>query len=206
MTGQKAGKPVIGVVGGVGSGKSTAAAEFAALGCAVIDADAIGHDVLARAEVKEMIRQRWGQAAFGSDGQVDREALAEAVFQSKADLEALNGIAHPPIGLEIRRRLDEALADPGVPAVVLDAAVMFESGWDRACTHLVFVDAPAEQRQARAARRGWDRQRWLRRENSQISLDTKRARCYFTLDNSSGVPHLREQVRTVFQSVVPRAE
>lgn len=200
-----AGKPVIGLVGGVGSGKSTAAAELASLGCVVIDADAIGHDLLANADVRDAIRRRWGEAVFDSHGGVDRRALAKAVFNCRTELQALNEITWPRIGREIARRIALGLSDPSVAAVVLDAAVMCEAGWDRMCTHLVYVDAPARQRADRAAKRGLGRRAWEKREKMQISLDSKRAKCYCTVDNSSSAYHLREQIRRAFQRIVHQA-
>jgi dephospho-CoA kinase len=192
-------KPVIGLVGGIGAGKSAAAAQLAALGCARVDADAIGHDLLADADVARRIRERWGAAAFTPDGRVDRKALGSAVFADAAELAALNRILHPRIRREMSRQIAAALGDPDVPGVVVDAAVMLEAGWDDLCTHLVFVSAPAAARYERVARgRGWSRAEWKRREKSQISLDTKAARCDYTIDNHSSVSRLRQQIRRLF--------
>jgi dephospho-CoA kinase len=192
-------KPVIGLVGGVGSGKSAAAGEFAALGCLVIDADAIGHKLLRAEDVRRRIRRRWGARVFDADGNVDRRALGRIVFGSADDLAALNEIVWPLIGGEISAALGAAVADPNVPAAVLDAAVLFEAGWDGMCSHVLFVDAPDEVRRQRAAARGVAEGAWAAREKSQFSLDIKKARCYVVVDNSSSLSHLREQVRRIFQ-------
>lgn len=191
--------PVIGLVGGIGSGKSTVAAELAQLGCAVIDGDAIGHELLAAGDVKTILRGQWGPAIFKPDGNIDRTALGEIVFGDAAALDRLNATLHPRIEREIGRRIDLLRRDASVPAIVLDAAIMLEARWDRICTHLVFVDAPDEERFARVhASRGWDRAAWERREKSQISLDKKRGQCLYTVDNSSKASCLREQVRRLF--------
>lgn len=200
--GRAVGKPVIGIVGGVGAGKSTAAREFVALGCRLVDADKIGHQLLAEPDVLAEIRRRWGDVAFGPDGQVSRPALAEVVFDSPTELEALNAILHP----RIRRRMEQAIADvqaePSVEGVVLDAAVMFEAGWDDLCTHLVFVAAPADERQRRVAvSRNWSVEAWRAREKSQISLDIKAGRCEYSLDNRFGASFLREQVHLLFHRI-----
>ncbi len=201
-------KPVIGIVGGIGSGKSTVTAEFAALGCAVIDADAIGHELLDEADVRDQVRQRWGDRVFGPDGpagSVDRRALGEIVFASESELEALNAMLRPLI----RSRLVEGIAasQRTAPAVVIDAAVLFEAGWDELCTVVVFVDAPEKLRFQRAASsRGWSQAEWIRREKSQISLDKKRQKCDHTIDNSSSALCLRRQVRGFFSEVVPEAD
>ena len=198
------GKPVIGIVGGVGSGKSTAAAEFAALGCRLIGADRIGHELLTEPDVLAEVRRRWGDGVLGPDAQVSRVALAEVVFRSPAELEALNAILHPRICRRMELAIADAQADESARAVVLDAAVLFEAGWDARCTHVVYVDATADLRKRRARRRGLRQASWRRREKSQISLDSKKPQCYAQIDNSSSVPHLREQVRQVLSRITQR--
>jgi dephospho-CoA kinase len=86
--------------------------------------------------------------------------------------------------------------------MALDAAVLLEAGWDQLCTHLVFVAAPARQRQRRVRQRGWDARSWRQREKIQIPLDSKIGRCYYTIDNSSSVSHLCEAVRELFHGIV----
>jgi dephospho-CoA kinase len=197
------GKPVIGIAGGIGAGKSTVAAELANLGCRVVDADAIGHELLGANDVRRELERRWGRRVFTPEGQVDREAVAEIVFAEPGELEALNRILHPRIRRRMEQQIDEALADPDAAGVVVDAAVLFEAGWDDLCTHRLFVAAPAPQRARRvAASRGWSRRTWQQREKRQISLDTKAARCDSTTDNSSSVSRLREQIRQLFHQWV----
>ena len=100
------GKAVIGIVGGIGAGKSTVAAELVQLGCARIDGDAIGHALLADPEVRRQIRQRWGEGVFSPEGDVRRDALGEIVFADAAELRALGEILHP----RIRRGIEEQIA------------------------------------------------------------------------------------------------
>lgn len=198
-------KVVIGLVGGVGAGKSAVAAEFASLGCRVIDGDAIGYELLDGPDVQERIGQQWGPGVFDSQGAVDRRKLGEIVFDDPGQLEALNRIMQPHIGGRIEAAIVDARQDPTIPAVIVDAAILFEAGWDRMCTHAVFIEANREIRQRRAAERGWSNEEWRKREKSQFSLDTKRRRCYCTIDNSSSVSHLREQVHRLFYQLVPSA-
>ena len=201
-TRQVGGKPVIGIVGGVGSGKSTAAGEFAALGGRLIDADRIGHELLTEPDVLAEIRRQWGDGVFAPDAQVSRAALAEVVFRGPAELEALNAILHPRIRRRVELAIADAQADESVEAVVLDAALLFEAGWDDLCTHLVFVSAPADDRRRRVAQsRQWSSETWTAREKLQISLDTKASMCDYTLDNRLGASFLREQVRVIFHRI-----
>ncbi|MBN1942918.1 MAG: dephospho-CoA kinase [Phycisphaerae bacterium] len=186
--------PVIGIVGGVGSGKSTVAEEFERRRCRRIDGDKLGHALLANDDVKREIRSLWGDAVFDETGAVSRRAVAEIVFQDAEQLAALERILHPRIRAEIVKALSEAQATD-CPAVVIDAAVLFEAGWDDLCTHVVFVDAPEKDRLQRVGRRlGWDAETLRRREARQIPLDKKAKRCHHSLSNCSSVSHLQEQV------------
>ncbi|MCY2924615.1 MAG: dephospho-CoA kinase [Planctomycetota bacterium] len=193
---------MIGLVGGVGAGKSTVAARLAEWGCALIDADVIGHEVLATDAVRQAVRTRWPGLALSADGQIDRRALGRIVFADPKALADLNAIVHPVMGEEIARRIEACRARPSVRAVVLDAAVLFEAGWDVLCTDLVFVEAPATERVKHVAGRGWDEATWEAREKSQISLDTKRARCDYVLGNHSDLAYLNKQIDEFFHGVV----
>ena len=195
-------KPVIGIIGGVGAGKSTVAAELAALGCAVVDADAVGHEVILRDDVKAELRELWGDGILGPDGNVSRAAVARRVFADADDLAGLNAVMHPRMRVALGRRIKRLSSDPAVKAVVLDAAVLLEAGWDDLCTVVVFVAATDAKRAARSAGRGWDRAAWRRREKSQKPLDIKRARAEHVLDNSSSLASLREQVRSLLHTVL----
>ena len=195
-------KPVIGILGGVGAGKSTVAREFVALGCRLVDADAIGHELLRREDIRRQVLARWGQAVAASDGQVDRKALGAAVFADPVELTALNAILHPGIRREMEARIAQAMADPSAAGAVVDAAVLLEAAWDDLCTDLVFVAVGDSQRAQRVQdQRGWDRAEWQRREKSQISLDKKAERCNYVIDNRSSGPRLHEQVRQIFHRI-----
>ncbi len=199
--------PVIGLVGGVGAGKSTVAGAFAELGCAVIDADKFGHEVIQTPAVRDAMIERWGTRIVRDDGQVDRSAVAEIVFDDQAELAFLNEIIHPRIAERIAGRIDELRNDRSAAAIVLDAAVMLEAGWDRQCDVLVFVDTPEAVRRRRVlSSRGWSENTWRERENSQFSIDRKAASCDHRVRNSLSESHLREQVRTLFHRIVTDAD
>ena len=200
-------KPVIGLLGGIGAGKSTVADELGRLGCAVIDADRIGHELLGDATVQREIRRQWGEGVFAPTGQVDREALGRIVFSDPGQLERMNALLHPRIHQQIRQEIAEAQAAPETVAIVLDAAVMLEAGWDKLCSHWVFVDAEPADRAARVrGLRGWGERLWRQREKMQISLDKKREKCQYTVDNRSSEPHLRERIRQLFRRILHDAD
>ncbi len=196
-------KPIIGLAGGVGAGKSTVAAELGRLGCAVVDADAIGHRVLDEPDIREAVRRRWGDRVTDADGRVDRSALAEVVFADRDEAEAINRLLHPRIRRLAEKQVEQSLRQESVAAVVIDAPLLFEAGWDELCTVCVFVDSPEDERRRRVAQeRGWDEPTWRRREKMQIPLDKKARSCQYRVENSSSVSHLREQARELFQKVV----
>jgi dephospho-CoA kinase len=194
--------PVIGLVGGVGAGKSTVAHCLERLGCAVIDADRIGHHLLEEIEVRDQIVQQWGRDVLDEQGRVDRKALGSIVFSDSQELARLNRIMHPRIAERIASQI--ALHQRGglCRAVVLDAAVLFEAGWDRFCDEILFVDAPQDVRMKRVMEnRGWDEVAFRARENSQISVDTKADACSYRIHNSTAMPHLEKRVRAILDSI-----
>jgi dephospho-CoA kinase len=198
--------PVIGVLGGVASGKSLVAQQLAELGAKVLDADRLGHEVLREPEVREALCQRWGAGVLDDAGEVSRSAVAQIVFSGTADsaaeLDFLERLTHPRITARLREQMQRLVRD-GAVALVLDAPVMLKAGWDRYCSTLVFVDAPEDQRLLRAQRRGWTPQQFAAREAAQESLEQKRRRADVIIDNSQTPQHTAEQVRRLWQSLFP---
>lgn len=182
--------PIIGIVGGIGSGKSAVArwvSEHANV--SFIDADHLGHLALRMPHVRESLRNRFGEGIFDDSGEIRRDALARLVFgdgtpfrQARHDLET---IVHPAIETQIVDAIQQAVA-AGREAVLLDAAVLLEAGWQRHCDAVVFVDAPEEVRQRRvAARNGWTRDQLERREASQLGLAAKIQRSDIVISNAA---------------------
>ncbi|MCE5303329.1 MAG: dephospho-CoA kinase [Planctomycetaceae bacterium] len=195
---------IIGIVGGVASGKSVVAEHMARLGAAVIDADQLGHEALRLPRVEAAARQRWGETVFGADGRIDRARVAAIVFgegpKAERERKYLEKLTHP----EIARRLwqQAVAASVRAPLVVLDAALLTETGWDKWCEKVVFVDAPREMRQLRAAARGWEKEDFAAREAAQESLDRKRERADVIIDNSGPLERTQAQVEQLWASLV----
>lgn len=197
----------IGLLGGVASGKSLVAETFRELGAAILDGDRAGHEVLELEEVKQALRARWGERVFTPEGAVYRPAVAAIVFGPGAEEAAerawLESVTHPRIGELLLGRLAE-LGRGQPPAVVLDAPLMLEAGWDRMCDLVVFVDAPHDLRRSRALGRGWREEDFAAREGAQESLDRKRARADVVIDNSGSAEATRQQVARVWREALAR--
>ncbi|MFO0804749.1 MAG: dephospho-CoA kinase [Gemmataceae bacterium] len=189
-------KPVIGLVGAIGAGKSTAAAAFARRGGHVVDADKLGHDALEQPEIRRRVLDRWGGKGItrSTDGRIDRKAVAAIVFANPAERAALEGMVYPYIGMRTAEEVAAAQANPDAKFVVVDAAVMLEAGWTL-CNRLAFVDASRPVRLARlAARSGWTAADLDARESAQWSAEEKKKRCDAVIVNEGSREELQEKV------------
>src|SRR5262245_27934237 len=177
--------PVIGLVGGIGSGKSQVAALLAERGARVVSGDELAHEALRRPEVREQVVARWGAQLLDPDGQINRKRLAAIVFADPAELKALEALVHPRVRQSIHEAVERARRDPEVSLVVVDAAILLEAGWHDLCDRLVYVDAPPEVRRARVTgKRGWSAEDLQRRESAQLALTEKRVRADHVVENS----------------------
>jgi len=186
---------VLGIVGGLASGKSTVARLLAERGARIVDADTIGHEALKRSAVKDAIRRAFGQTVLDPDGQVNHARLAEEVFGQPTRVAELNSIVHPLILAEIRAQVKRLKEERAVPLVVLDAALLMETGLDRElCQALLFVDTPRAFRRERAADRSLSAEQFDRREQAQLPEEAKRERADFVVQNGGALEDLRQQV------------
>jgi len=198
-------KPIIGLCGGIGAGKSTVAAEFGRLGCAIIDADRLNHQVLARPEVVERLRQWWGDKVVGPGGEPDRAKIAEIVFSSPQEKGRLESLVHPLIAKERWDIINRAGEDQAVKAIILDSPLLFEVNLDRTCDAIVFVEADRQERLRRLKQtRGWDEAEVDRRERWHLALEQKRARADYLIDNGGPPDRLRAQVASVLEKILAR--
>ena len=197
--------PVIGLAGGLGSGKSTVAGVFAASGCFVVDADAVVREVLAGDEVCRQLRQRWGDDMCERDGKLNRSKVAGIVFADESERTRLEAFIHPQV--KDRCQIEIAQAPKDAPAIILDAPLLFEVGLDDWCDRIVFVDTPAAIRHSRAeARHGWAPGEAARRESSQLALDEKRRRSDDVIVNAEDRTSIHRQVAGVLDRLHPRTD
>ncbi|MEM8756425.1 MAG: dephospho-CoA kinase [Planctomycetota bacterium] len=192
---------VIGVVGGIGAGKSTVSGAFAEAGALVYDADEQVSELHRSAAVLDELRSWWGPGVV-ADGELDRAAVAEIVFGDARQRERLEGLLFPLLAearAELRRRAERE----GVAAVVIDAPLLIEAGLDAECDVVVFVDTPRAERLRRLrARSGWDAGELDRREQAQIPVEAKRDRADYTLDGSGARADVCRRARTLLSQII----
>lgn len=194
---------VIGIIGGVASGKSTLTELLQKRSAKVILADAIGHDVLKEPVVIQQLRELFGDGIFSDAGSakgptIDRKKLAALVFGNTDDPSSrrrqLEAVVHPRIREIAKLQLQSLRLEPGLKYIVLDAPLLIEGGWLTYCTKVVFVETSEELRQAWAASRGWSRNDWQQRESAQLSLEIKRSYATDILINRGDLASLEEAV------------
>jgi dephospho-CoA kinase len=191
---------VIGLTGGIGSGKSTVASMLGALGAFVVDCDGLGRQVIephGRAYAK--VIDRFGHDIVRDDGQIDRGALAAIVFRDEKALAALNAISHPAIDAEIADRIADAAEDQ---IVVLDMAVLVETdlGAGQYDT-VVVVEAPLDVRLVRLAQRGMAEDDARARIASQATDEQRREVADYIIDNAGGIEELRDEVNDLWDAL-----
>ncbi len=198
-----AGKPIIGIVGGIGSGKSFVARIFGEMGCAVLDADEYVRQLYEREDVKRTLRQWWGEGVFEPDGQVNRAAIARRIFDDEGERRKLEALLHPKVADMREAAMVAEANDAHTRAFVWDVPLLVEAGHAGQCDALVFVDSPPEERQRRVREtRGWTASELTRREKFQLPLDKKREMAKYMVRNTAGAGDIRSQVREVLLRIL----
>lgn len=203
MNQQNAYPIVIGIIGGVASGKSTLTKLLQNRGAKVILADAIAHDVLKEPVVIQQLSELFGDGILSNTGSakgqsIDRKKLAALVFGNSRDptnrRKQLEAIVHPRIREIAKAQLQSLRRESGLQYIVLDAPLLIEGGWLPYCNKVVFVETSDELRQAWAASRGWSRNDWQQRESAQFSLEVKRSHATDILINVGDMASLEVEV------------
>jgi dephospho-CoA kinase len=200
-------KPIIGLAGGIGSGKSFVGQVFGALGCLVISSDEQAKQAYNDPVVQERIRQWWGESVFTQANLVDRSAIARRIFENPGERDRLERLLHPWINAAREHLMKVQENDPQVLAFVWDTPLLFETGLNRQCDAVVFVDAPLELRLKRVTgSRRWAAEELGRREKLQWPLDKKKKISHYvivnTADADAGSTGVRDQVREILSQIL----
>jgi dephospho-CoA kinase len=192
---------IVGIVGGIGSGKSAVAAAMQSFGGHLITADKLGHEALLQPHIKDELRERWGYGILDlKTREVDRKKIAAIVFADAAELRFLEAQVFPYIEARIRDEIERARTLPDVKFIILDAAILLEAGWDKQCNRVVFVQAPDAVRYARLKEnRGWSEDDVRMREAVQMPLAEKMNRADAVIVNDGEPEKIVPQVKDALE-------
>jgi dephospho-CoA kinase len=198
---------VVGLTGGIASGKSTVSKIFDRAGAVVIDADLFSRQVVEPGKPAwEEIRAQFGRQVFKPDGTLDRERLGDIVFQQKHLRRKLEAIIHP----RVRAHMDESLRKLAISkpesVVVLDVPLLLETGMDKGLAEVIVVYAPADvQRRRLMLRNGFNADQAQARIDAQMPMDQKRSRATLVIDNGGHLAETEKQAMAIYRALVQRA-
>jgi len=190
---------VIGLTGSIGTGKSEAARKLEALGASIISADQVGHEAYTpNTEAWEQVVAAFGDGILQEDGEIDRRKLGGIVFSDPGKLEQLNQIMHPRMARMVANKI-EALRIEGVDVVVVEAALLFEAGWDSLVEEVWATDSPEQMVIERLKNRnGLSEDEARKRISSQMDRSERLGKADFVIDNSGDVAGLESAVRELW--------
>lgn len=191
---------IMGLTGGIASGKSTVSALLAAKGARLVDADVIAREVMLPGHpVLEAVVRHFGQDLLQKDGTLNRSKLGEIVFHDEAARRKLNELTHPAIRAEIREQMDRLEREYPGGLVVADIPLLYESGLQEMFERVLVVYAPRETQLERLmARNGLKREQAEARLDSQMDIEVKRGLADYVIDNSQGPEETRVQVELLW--------
>ena len=194
---------VIGLTGGIGTGKSEVTRLLESLGAASINADQVGHEAYTpNSETWRAVVDAFGEDILQESGEIDRRKLGGIVFSDPNELARLNGIMHPRMARMVSRKID-ALRQDGADVVVVEAAVLFEAGWETLVDEVWSTDSPTEAIVERLqAARGLPPEEARKRIESQMGREERLGRSDVVVDNSGDVDELERTVRKLWESRV----
>lgn len=193
----------IGLTGGIGSGKSAVADLMKQLGASIIDADRLGHEAYTpNSEAWQQVVEAFGKDILTDEGEIDRRKLGSIVFADPAELARLNGIMHPLMARMVEARKNQ-LRDAGETVAVVEAAVLFEAGWDSLVDEVWSTHSPADVVVKRLhERNGLSEEEARKRINSQMSTEERNGRSDVVVENSADLSTLERTVRDLWQTRV----
>jgi len=187
---------IIGITGGISSGKSTIGRMLASLGSEYIDADEMCHRLFLVQELKNKIVERFGNTVQDIYGKIDRLKLAEIVFQDKTCLDDLCSILHPIVVERIKSKITEIEKQGRRKAIVIDAALLEESDLSSICDFIIFVNTSRDRRLERSKiSRHWKEEELDKRERFQMALEDKKRKADYIIDNNFTVDNTFRQVK-----------
>ncbi|NQW24177.1 MAG: dephospho-CoA kinase [SAR202 cluster bacterium] len=194
---------VIGLTGSIGTGKSEAARQLEALGASIISADQVGHEAYTpNTEAWEQVVAAFGDEILQEDKEIDRRKLGAIVFSAPSQLEKLNQIMHPRMARMVSEKI-ETLRSQGVDVVVVEAALLFEAGWDTLVEEVWVTDSSEEVVIERLKKRnGLSEEEARKRISSQMGRNERIEKSDFVIDNSGDVAGLEGAIKELWDTRV----
>lgn len=181
---------VIGITGGIGAGKSSAVDAFVRRGAVAFSADAAVHELYARPDVQQQVRDRWGDDVI-RDGRIDRSAIAAIVFHDPEERAWLEQLLHPLVGEAWLRFIDEQRALPAPPRVIVaEVPLLFEAGLEDRYDAIIAITAPLPTRMSRVGERASGRTLSAQRAAVQMPEEEKVARADIVFENTGSLDDL----------------
>ena len=192
---------VIGLTGSIGTGKSAVTGRLEQLGAKIINADHVGHDAYTpNSEIWNEVVRAFGEEILEAGGAIDRKKLGALVFSDPEQLAKLNAIMHPRMAGMVSDRIEQFRA-VGAPVVVVEAALMFEAGWETLVDEVWVVDSPLDLVMKRLyARNGMDEAEVNRRIKSQMDIRERLERADVVVDNAGDLTALGQVVDSLWES------
>ncbi len=192
---------MVGLTGGVATGKSLVAEELKRLGAELIDADAVSREIMVKGSpAYDNIMREFGPGVMAEDGSIDRKALGRIVFADPEKLARLNALTHPRIIERIREETETLKKKPGNPIIVINAALLIEVGHHKEMDCLVVVSAPVDLQVERLALRdGLDKNSALRIIKAQMPIEEKAALADYVVENSGTVAEAIERTGELYE-------
>ena len=190
---------VIGLTGGIGTGKSEVARIFQELGAVLINADQIGHQAYTpHSEIWQEVVKAFGEEILQPNGEIDRKKLGSIVFADPDQLTRLNQIMHPRMARMVAQQVQE-LREQGADVVVVEAALLFEAGWDSLVGEVWSTESPEDLVIERLqTRSGLSQEEAKKRIDSQMSAEERKSRSQVVVDNSGDLVELERVVRSIW--------
>ncbi|XZE21421.1 dephospho-CoA kinase [Pirellulaceae bacterium SH449] len=218
-------RKVVGIIGGVASGKSVATETLAEFGGRVLNADEIAHQVLTQPEVIDQLVNRFGRQVLENEDEqdltrrrLDRKRIARLVFgetpEHRSNKDFLESVVQTRVRQQLLRELSEwkqitqdsafQTHDPKqtFTFLVLDIPLLFERGWDEHCDYILMIDTPEERRRAFAMARGWTESDWRARERNQLPIAEKRSKATHIIANDGSLEQLKVSIKHWCESSV----
>jgi dephospho-CoA kinase len=199
---------ILGLTGGIGSGKTHVAKIFKRLGAKLIEADKIAYNIVNKPQIKRTLLEWYGYCLIKNNGQINRKKLAEVSFKNPENINRLNNLTHPYVKREIHnqlKQLNNNFRSKKIGIVVIDAPLLLETGLDKLCDYILFIEASYQTRLKRVlASRKWDNAEIKRRERYQIDLLRKQSKADFIINNNASSITTSAHVKNVCRAIAKK--